>query len=250
MSDDTVMIRPLTSEITTISWLFLRWDKVSIGGRATLVKLPSGSLFVVSPGPLTPSVIEAVSSAGSTVAYLVCPDIEHHMFLGVWAAKFPDAKVIAPTGLREKRAKQGNEDVPISWEVTSTSGLPQELQDVFEVEFFPGHVNKEVVLLHKPSKTLITADLVFNLPSKESFLKVQGGGVAGVWNKLGRYFGGLEGEGQARFNWYALAHDRKSFGESAKRVNEWDFDRIVMCHGDVIETGGKEIYRKIFKWFL
>lgn len=26
---------------------------------------------------------------------------------------------------------------------------------------------------------------------------------------------------------------------AAKKVSAWDFDRVIPCHGDVIETGGK-----------
>ncbi len=55
---------------------------------------------------------------------------------------------------------------------------------------------------------------------------------------------------QQRFLWYAAAgKDRTGFAESAKRVKQWDFDRVIPCHGDVIETGGKGIYDKLTAWF-
>jgi hypothetical protein len=36
----------------------------------------------------------------------------------------------------------------------------------------------------------------------------------------------------------------------AKTVSGWDFDRIIPCHGDVIETGGKAKWDKVYDWYL
>jgi hypothetical protein len=44
--------------------------------------------------------------------------------------------------------------------------------------------------------------------------------------------------------------DRASFAESVRRIYAWDFDRVIPCHGDVIEEGGKEVFRSVFEWFL
>jgi len=35
-----------------------------------------------------------------------------------------------------------------------------------------------------------------------------------------------------------------------KTVAEWDFERIIPCHGDVIEKDGKKAWRELFKWYL
>jgi hypothetical protein len=37
---------------------------------------------------------------------------------------------------------------------------------------------------------------------------------------------------------------------STARIDRWDLARIVPCHGDVIETGGKEVFRKVLAWHL
>jgi hypothetical protein len=38
--------------------------------------------------------------------------------------------------------------------------------------------------------------------------------------------------------------------KGAKEVAEWDFDRIIPCHGDVIETGGKKAWTDSYADFL
>jgi hypothetical protein len=38
--------------------------------------------------------------------------------------------------------------------------------------------------------------------------------------------------------------------KDAHVVVDWDFDRIIMCHGDVIENGGKDVWREAYvKYF-
>lgn len=36
----------------------------------------------------------------------------------------------------------------------------------------------------------------------------------------------------------------------AKRVAEWDIERIVPCHGDVIENGGNAAWTSAYEWYL
>ncbi len=54
------------------------------------------------------------TTLGNDVRYITAPDMEHHMFLGPWHSAFPQARVIGPEGLAEKRASQKKELVPFS----------------------------------------------------------------------------------------------------------------------------------------
>jgi len=35
-----------------------------------------------------------------------------------------------------------------------------------------------------------------------------------------------------------------------KVVSDWDFDRIISCHGDVLQTGGKKYFNDLYQKFL
>jgi len=35
-----------------------------------------------------------------------------------------------------------------------------------------------------------------------------------------------------------------------KVVSEWDFDRIISCHGNVLQSGGKKYFNDLYKRFL
>ena len=94
---------------------------------------------------------------------------------------------------------------------------------------------------------------MFNLPATEQYSRTKEGATSGL---LTRMFVGLmgtagEAKWQKRFLWYgASSGDRKGFNESVGRIEKWDFDRIIPCHGDVIETGGKGVFQKVFEWHL
>ncbi|KAF1961998.1 hypothetical protein CC80DRAFT_201598 [Byssothecium circinans] len=239
--------------ITTLSVPFLRFGRIKIGGRGTIVRLQNGSLAVFSPVALTDEVKQKVAEMGE-VKYITAMDIEHHIFLGPWHAAYPNAKVLGPEGLPEKRKSQKNEDVPFSTVFTTANPHPSidaDFEAEFEYEYVPGHRNKEIVFNHKPTRTLIQADFFFNYPATESFSKTGESATSGI---LTRLFGALtntQSDWQKRMIWHGISRgDRSGFAQSAARVEKWDFQRVIPCHGDVIETGGKGIFQKIFQWHL
>lgn len=250
----TMVVRSVSPQITTLSVPFLRFNRFKFGGRATIVRLQTGTLAVFSPVSLTQEARDTVTSLGGNVSYIIAPDIEHHMQLGPWKAAYQNAQVIGPEGLREKRAKQGNEDVVIDHIFTKENKrsikLPEDFAREFEVEYFDGHANKELAFLHKPTRTFINADLVFNLPAYEQYSKTGENPGSGVYGKLMTMILGIHGKGQQRFIWWAAARDKSSFSQSAKVVAGWDFDKIIPCHGDVIETEGSAIFKRLFAWHL
>ncbi|KAF3214033.1 hypothetical protein TWF106_008430 [Orbilia oligospora] len=252
----TAVIRQVTDAITTVSVPFLRIGLLKFGGRATITKLSSGGLVVFSPTVLTDEVASTVTSLGGQVSYIVAPDIEHHLNIGPWKAAYPTAQVIGPTVLYQKRQKQGNEDVPFDFSYNSENKnsliLPEDFTRDFELEYWDNHMSHEIALLHKPSGTLIEADLIFNLPSKEQFSKTDIDATKGFWTKVSMHlFTSLAGKSQQRFLWYgASSKGRAGFNRSAKVLDGWEFDRIIPCHGDVIETGGKATFRRLFAWHL
>jgi hypothetical protein len=215
--------------------------------------MQNGSLAVFSPIALTDDVKTKVASLGE-VKYITALDIEHHIFLGPWHSAYPNAKVLGPEGLPEKRQKQNNEPVPFSHVFSASkpsTSIDPDFDAEFDYEFVSAHMNKEIVFNHKPSRTLIQADLIFNYPANEQFSKAGVSATSGILTKLFGAFTNTQGNGQRRLNWYGTsAGDRAGFARSMARIDKWEFERIVGCHGDVIESGGKGIFRHIFQWHL
>ena len=65
--------------------------------------------------------------------------------------------------------------------VTSVYGKDPEgtkygFEDEIKAQYFSGFVGKDVVFFHLASKTLVEADLLFNLPGKEQYSKSKSSG--------------------------------------------------------------------------
>jgi hypothetical protein len=279
--DDVMVIRDLVPGVTTLSVPFLRVGRIKFGGRATIgistfpppflpfnvlttakVKLQSGSLAVFSPVALTPTVQSKLSSLGGNVAYITAPDLEHHIFLSAWASAFPSAHIIAPEGLAEKRAELNKTDksvtiLPFNTIFTAKNKaevkISEEFDKEFEYEFVSAHPNKELVFHHKPSRTLIEADLLFNLPAYEQYSRSPDSPTTGFFTKLANGIQNTKGDAvwQKRLSWYAMSKgDREGFNKSVGRIGGWGFENLVPCHGDSILGEGKTVFRKVFAWNL
>lgn len=213
----------------------------------------NGNLAVFSPVALTDEVKQKVASMGE-VKYITALDIEHHIFLGPWHQAYPQAKVLGPEGLPEKRKSQNNEAVPFSHVFSKTkpvTSVDPAFDAEFEYEFVYAHQNKEIVFNHKPTKTLIQADLLFNYPATEQFSKTGIDATSGFATKAFGAMTKTSGVAQKRMIWHGIsAADRPGFAKSMARINGWNFDRIIGCHGDVIETGGKGIFQHVMEWHL
>jgi hypothetical protein len=224
-----------------------------------IVKLSTGSLAVFSPVSLTPEVRETVESLGGNVKYIAAPDLEHHLHLTPWKQAYPEAEILAPEGLFEKRQSNPEyADTPFQHIFKKEDKLPRsiskEFDADFDTEYVHGHGSRELVFLHKPSRTVIEADMLFNLPATEQYSKTGADGQK--LNFLTRLLLPLmstkpPATWHRRFAWYILSSkDRPAFNESVRRIEMWDFDRLIPCHGDTIETGAKSVWRDVMAWHL
>lgn len=204
-----------------------------------------------------------LTALGGTVKYIVATDIEHHIFISEWATAYPDAKIIGPEGLPEKRAKASETDPKIGKEVFAvvfnakdklTTKVDEEFDRDFAYEYVDAHANKELVFLYRPDKVLIEADFIFNLPADEQYSKCpEAEKKAGFPGKLFMAMQTTKGEakGMKRFMWYVVSSkNRAGFNESVARIDAWDFETIIPCHGETIVGTGKDVFRKVFEWHL
>jgi hypothetical protein len=223
------MFRPLTDGVWVRETDF-RMGPLVLGGRCTVVRLPEGGLWVHSPVRLVEGLREAVAALGP-VRFLVAPNLMHHLYVGDWAAAFPEARVLAPAGLRRKRpelridAELGEAPEPgysAVFEQTQLRGMP---------------VLDEFAFLHRPSRTLVLTDGAFNIHDSPSW-------VTRTYLKLSGAYGRLS------VTWFekTLVKDKAALRASVDRVLAWDFERVVVCHGEVQEQGGREALRSAFAW--
>jgi hypothetical protein len=117
---------------------------------------------------------------------------------------------------------------------------PAEWKDELEQVFFRGRpYENEVVFFHRPSRTLIMCDLAFNFGPRTA-------APTRLLMKLMRSYGRF---GPSTLDPW-LIRDRKAARQSLERILLWDFDRVVVAHGDVLETGGHDALRRGYAWLL
>ncbi|KAG8863503.1 hypothetical protein FRB96_008243 [Tulasnella sp. 330] len=235
-----LVIREVTPGIWTFSRPFLRAPFIPIGGRSTAVKLQDGSVWLLASTTADDETLTKIREIGP-VKYVVAPDAGHWLNLQKFSEAFPDAKVIGVDVLEAK--------VP-SVKFAGLYGKdPAGTLYGYEPEIighhFSGFENKDVAFLHAPSRTLIEADLLFNLPATEQYSKSKDS--AKTWVP---FVGSLSPwKGPHKFILKQLGKG-PSMKDDAKLVAGWDFDRIIPCHGDVIETRGNEAWKAAYANFL
>ncbi len=246
----------LTPNLTIHSAPFIR-QGVTFGARTTFIKLNGGSLVIFSPMPFgnemqgALDIITDSKKEEEKVKYLVAPDFEHYMGIKSWKDKFPKAQILTIKELNEKLPKNSNCEInhcltpEMGNKVLKTTdlskiGIEEDFINEIEIVYFPTHVNKEIVLFHKPTNTLIEADLMLNMPPTSQHPD----GVSFVTKHM------KAGSGVSNFLTKKVMGDKRTASDGIGSVLGWDFDRIIPCHGEVIERGAKQVFEANFKEYI
>ncbi len=203
---------------------------MQLGVRTTVARLANGGLWVHSPIELSDELKSAVDALGP-VRFLVAPNKIHHLYLDEWVAAYPGACLCGVVGLPDKRKD-------LRWDRVLIDEKPDPAWgDAFEQKQFLGapHTN-EMVFLHVPSGTLILTDLAFNIRDANFMTR--------LYLRIGNCYGRLKTTAIMRF----FVRDKTAARASVERFLEWDFDRIVVSHGEVLEHGGPAALREAFEW--
>ena len=202
-----------------------RFYWLEVGARMTVIRLADVSLLLHSPLELDPELRRELDSIGR-VRFAVAPNRFHHLYAGQVAKAYPGARLWAAPGVERKRP-----DLEIAGVLGDEA--PAEWRDEVDQVFFGGRpFENEVVFLHRASRTLILCDLAFNFgPTAAPFTRL-----------LMRLLRGYDRFGPSSLD-RILIRDRRAARDSLDRILAWDFDRVVVAHGDVLERGGRDAMR-------
>ena len=226
------LVHNLAPELWVVDRLFkLPVVKAEVGTRMTIVGLRDRGLLLHSPVKLELKLRQALDELGEVRA-IVAPSRVHHLFVADYLAAYRQAKSYAPPGLETKRS-----DLRFDGVLTD---IPPELwRGQLEQHVFRGApVLNEVIFFHPVSRTVIFTDLVFNLP-------------ASVRRSAPMFFWLLDAPG--KFGPHRLIRarairDRAAARQSVDRILEWDFERVIVSHGDVVNAGGRERVASAFAY--
>ena len=201
-----------------------RFYGLEVGARMTVIQ-NNGALFVHSPIAIPPSELAHLVTPGQVLA----PNLLHHLYIGPWIDAGYEGW--AAPGLPEKRKD-------VHFHGVITPGVQPFGEDIEVLPMTCFAMTNEVVVLHKPSRTLIVTDLVFNFSREAPWMT----------RTAMRCLGGYPGCNVTLLEQVGMKRDvaRRELGIIA----EWDFDRLIMAHGEIIETGGKKTFFQAFQWVL
>jgi hypothetical protein len=202
-----------------------------IGRQLVVVRLPTGGVWIHSPIPWSPALRTAVGELGD-VRHVVGPNRFHDECLREFQAEYLNAQFHAAPGLAASRR-----DIRFAPAPLSDTPHPDwtEVIDQHLVQGMP-RLN-EIVFLHRPSRSLILADLAFNFGPGTHWLLAWIMKLDGAWGRLS----------PTRFE-KSMIKDRSAVRASIDRILLWDFDRIILGHGDNIETHGRDALRDAFSF--
>jgi len=209
-----------------------RFYGLEVGARMTVVRLADGSLLLHSPVSLDPELRRELDSIGR-VRFTVAPNRVHHLHAGEVARAYPEARLWVAPGLERKRPDLVfvgvlGDEAPAEWK-----------EEVDQVFFRGRPYENEVVFFHRATRTLIMCDLAFNFGPRAA-------APTRLLMRLLRSYGRF---GPSKLD-PLLIRDRRAARQSLERILAWDFDRVVVAHGDVLESGGREALRQGYAWLL
>jgi hypothetical protein len=205
---------------------------LEVGTRMTVIRLEDGSVLLHSPVFLDPELRQQLDAIGP-VRYAIAPNRVHHLHAGEVAEAYPESRLWVGPGLERKRPD-------LRFVAILDDEAPAEWRGQVDQVFFRGRpYENEVVFFHRASRTLILCDLAFNFGPRAPR-------PTRILMKLMRSYGHF---GPSKLDPW-LIKDRDAARQSLEKILAWDFDRVVLAHGDVLESGGNQALRDGYAWLL
>ncbi len=201
--------------------------------RMSIVDIGDGELVLHSPVPINDDLAREIERVGE-VRWIVAPNDMHHLFLASAAERYPEAAVWGTRGVREKQ-----QDVTFSGSLED--GVPEEWDNRVEALSIPGTRGwGETVFFLPESRTLLCTDLVFNIHETVNLRTKWLLKLVGAHGKLAQ---------SASVRWW-FTRDRDAVGDAFARILDWNFDKLVMGHGHIVEKNGRALVAPLLQWAL
>ena len=185
--------------------------------RTTVVRLDDDSLLLHSPAPPTDALAEQLRALGP-VRWLLVPNCFHHLGTPAAAARFPEAQVVGPASALSRnkalrlhldiRAAQFGEQVP-EFEPLPLLGVP---------------FLDETVLYHRPTQTLLGADIVLCPDAKDHWTLRYAARLLGFYEQV-----------RVPYDVKKKIPDKTAAARSIRAMLERPAQRLIVGHADVIE---------------
>ena len=190
--------------------------------RTTIVRLDDGSLLLHSPAPPTDALAEQLRALGP-VRWLLVPNRFHHLGAPAAAAHFPEAQVVGP-----ESALGRNEALRLHVDIRD----PQFGEQVPEFEPLPllgVPFLDETVLYHRPTQTLLGADVVLCACAKDHWTVRWAARTTGFYERV-----------RVPPDVRRKILDKTAAARSIRAMLGRPAQRLIVGHANVIERGCRD----------
>jgi hypothetical protein len=203
---------------------------LQLPARMSALPLGPGRVALVSPIPIDDATATKIAVLGE-VAYLIAPNLLHHMYMADAQRRYPNARVLAPGALRAKRP-----DLRI--DLALEEPLPEELTRAVDVRQVLGApALDEFVFFHRATRTLLVTDLVFNIERPRGWFAHLLFFLAGTRKRFAA-------SRAIRF----MVKDRARCQTSLREILALPFETLIMAHGEIVRAEARARLAHAFAW--
>lgn len=215
----------------------LKYWGLEVGTRMTVIRLENGEIVVISPIKVDELTINQINEIGK-VNIIIAPNLYHHLSISKFKSVYSDAKVFAAPGLESKRQDIKIDKILDRGKIGSKDEIEYFLFEGFQILDLKGASPlNEIVFLHRESQTLILTDTAFHFDESFSITTQLTMRLIGGYKKL-----------EPSILEKLATREKAKVKNSIQKVLEWDFERVIMAHGTIIENQGKEKLKKGYDW--
>jgi hypothetical protein len=200
--------------------------------RMAVARLRSGDLWIWSPIPLTPELAQAVDALGP-VRHLVAPNKLHHLYLGEWLKRHPEARLHAAPGLAPRRR-----DLSFHAELGEAPD-PAWGEEIAHVIFRGSFALEEAVFFHRASASALVCDLIQRFDPAT---------LSGWRGALMRVDGLVGPDGSTPRELRASFWKRGAARAALRTALAWNPKRLVIAHGVLPQENGREALAHGLRW--
>jgi len=240
MHKKVTLMSQLTQYIEDQIWIYeypIRFSGLDLFARMTVIRLVNGDLIIHDPCKIDDSIKHEIDALGD-VKYIIAPGSYHHLFVTDFQQLYPEAETFLCPGLERKRADIKFEYIlgnkPDSrWGDEIDQVLVQGTKYIWEVAFF-----------HKPSRTLILADLLENIG--DDYKHPASLLLRFWWKVVFRMWNNPKAAPEYQIGW-----GRKDIVKTGlNKIISWQAERVILAHGEFVESNVSNILRSAWSKVL
>lgn len=228
-------LKPIAPDVWISDGGWIRFYGLPFPTRMAIVRLQDGGLWVHSPIADRNGLSDAVSEIGP-VRHLVAPNWLHYAWIPEWQDRFPDAVTWGAPGVAARAQTRG---IDLQLDHTLGTDAPDDWAGQIDQILALSAVHREVLFLHRASRTLILTDLIENFePDKMPW-----------WLRPLLRLGGIcdPDGGMPRDMAVGFWRRRDHLDHVVETLLDWAPERVILAHGRWYDRDGTAELRRAFR---